>query len=73
MNRVEVKFLTNEETSALKQSSKEGIEALVIEPCLKTKDMSLRIWDMPKPTSLFSSLYVLIIGWKSVVECNDLK
>ncbi|MBA0670067.1 hypothetical protein Goklo_007389, partial [Gossypium klotzschianum] len=30
MNRVEVKFLTDEETSALKQSSKEGIEALVI-------------------------------------------
>ncbi|MBA0554205.1 hypothetical protein Golob_013324 [Gossypium lobatum] len=73
MNRVEVKFLTDEETSALKQSSKERIEALVIEPCLKTRDMSLRIWDMPKPTSLFSSLSVLIIGWKSVVEDNDLK
>ncbi|KAG8486265.1 hypothetical protein CXB51_019628 [Gossypium anomalum] len=73
MNQVEVKFLTDEETSALKQSSKEGIEALVIEPCLKTRDMSLRIWDMPKPASLFNSLYVLIIGWKSVVEGNDLK
>nr|KJB47876.1 hypothetical protein B456_008G045700 [Gossypium raimondii] len=70
MNRVEVEFLTDEE---LKQSSKEGIEALVIEPCLKTRDMSLRIWDMPKPTGRFSSLYVLVTGWKSVVESNDLK
>ncbi|KAK8341113.1 hypothetical protein V6Z11_A08G148300 [Gossypium hirsutum] len=73
MNQVEVKFLTDEETSALKQSSKEGIKALVIEPRLKTRYTSLRIWDMPKPTSLFSPLYVLIIGWKLVVESNDLK
>ncbi|KAB2051249.1 hypothetical protein ES319_A12G043600v1, partial [Gossypium barbadense] len=70
MNQVEVEFLTDEE---LKQSSKEGIEALVIEPCLKTRDMSLRIWDMPKPTGRFSSVYVLVTGWKSVVEGNDLK
>nr|KJB47845.1 hypothetical protein B456_008G045100 [Gossypium raimondii] len=59
MNQVEVEFLKDEE---LKQSSKEGIEALVIEPCLKTRDMSR-----------FSSLYVLVTGLKSVVESNDLK
>ncbi|KAK8652467.1 hypothetical protein V6N13_126499 [Hibiscus sabdariffa] len=74
LNQVMAEFLTDEEKNVLGQGSKRSIEALVIEPGLKKRNMKLKRWEMKKKNGKPSSvMYVFTSGWNSVVRDNDLK
>ncbi|XP_022760122.1 putative B3 domain-containing protein At3g24850 [Durio zibethinus] len=77
MNQIKAEFLTDEEKDVLKESSNnkdsKGIEALVIDPSLQTRDMTFKRWDMKKPSGKTCSIYALLKEWNSVVKENNLK
>ncbi|KAK8473936.1 hypothetical protein V6N13_094087 [Hibiscus sabdariffa] len=74
LNQVMAEFLNDEEKNVLVQGSKRSIEALVIEPCLKKRNMKSKRWEMKKKNGKPSSvMYVFTCGWNSVVRDNDLK
>ncbi|KAK8592921.1 hypothetical protein V6N13_043450 [Hibiscus sabdariffa] len=73
-NKVKAKFISSEEKKVLEGGSNQGIEALIIEPCLRRKEVSLKRWEMKKQTGKPSSVvYAITRGWNSVAEDNELK
>ncbi|KAK8592915.1 hypothetical protein V6N13_043461 [Hibiscus sabdariffa] len=74
LNKVKAEFLSSEEKKVLEGGSNQGIEALIIEPCLRGREVSLKRWEMKKQTGKPSSVvYAITRGWNSVVVDNQLK
>ncbi|KAK8672607.1 hypothetical protein V6N13_110972 [Hibiscus sabdariffa] len=76
LNKVKAEFLSSEEKKVLEGGSKQGIEALIIGPCLslRGREVSLKRWEMKKQTGRPSSVvYAITKGWNSVVQDNQLK
>ncbi|XP_034680330.1 B3 domain-containing protein At3g25182-like [Vitis riparia] len=76
LNQIQQSFLTPEESERLNSGGNgkkcADMEVMLIEPSLHRETISLRKWNMKKASGNFTSMYVLVTNWNSVVRRNSM-